>query len=88
MARGSLGFDVPIPLAPTVVVNDTFVPWAEASTAAIGGVPNAAAPFYHSQPEQPDRVVPLYELGGLPVEIEEVIREMPYLVEDLHTLIT
>lgn len=36
-----------------------------------------SVPFEHYQPEESGRVVPLYEFGGLRVEIGEVMREIP-----------
>lgn len=50
--------------------------------------PSSFVPFPQSQPREPGRVVPLSAFGGLQVDIEEFIREIPALNGTLRPLIT
>lgn len=56
-------------------------------SAPVKCAPSAYGPFIQSKKTQMSQLVPLDELGGLCLDLEEIIREIPAVVGPLRPLI-
>lgn len=85
-ARDSIHFYLRIP--PTVATAAPKISRAAASGSPGVGALKTPAPFAQSHGNKPNRVVPIAEFGGNPVDLEVFIRDIPALDSSLLLRIT